>query len=134
MNLIKQKTNYDCALACLAMASGKKYDDIFDTEFCKRIEKATTCTGDDLEEAYSRAGFYRDKNRKNIYVLGSPISLVKQLIWGRKAMLQVPSLNYENSEHFIFWDGINLFDPSTKQTYNYLQNVIITRVTIFKEC
>lgn len=132
--LVKQKSNYDCALACLAMVSGKNYDEIFDSEFCERIEKATTCTDNDLVEAYRLAGFEKGKNMRSIYI-GPTVNavIVRQLIWGRRALIQVPSLNYNNCEHFIYWNGYEIFDPSNKQTYKYLQNVFPTYVVLFDE-
>lgn len=131
--LVQQRSNYDCALACLSMASGVNYEHLFEKEFCERIEKATTCTGLDLEEAYSRAGFTK-QNMKVVYVgyNQSPI-IIRSLLWGRRALIQVPSLNYEGSEHFIFWNGKEILDPSTKQTYKFLQNIYPTYITIFEE-
>ena len=132
--LVQQRTQYDCALACLAMVSGKPYDELWDAEFCERIEKATTCTDEDLVEAYRRAGFERDKNMRSVYV-GQNVNpiIVRALIWGRRAMIQVPSLNHEGSEHFVFWDGRRILDPSTKQTYKFLQHLFPTYVTVFDE-
>lgn len=132
--IVKQKSDYDCVLAVLSMASGRKYEDIFSEEFRQRIEDATTCTGDDLIEAYRLAGFEKDKNMRSIYI-GHNINpnVLRQLIWGRRAMIQVPSLNHEGSEHFIYWDGYNIFDPSNKQVYKYLQHVFPTYVMIFDD-
>lgn len=132
--LVKQRTNYDCALAVLAMVSGKPYEELFDPEFCARIETKTTCTGDDLIEAYCRAGFERDKNMRIIHVgYGVSPAIVRQLLWGRRAMIQVPSLNYEGSEHFVYWNGREILDPSTKQVYRYSQHLFPTYVMVFDE-
>lgn len=132
--MVKQRTNCDCALAVLSMASGREYDDLYDAEFCARIEAAKTCTGDDLIEAYRRAGFEKGKNLREIYVgQGQSMPVVRQMIWGRKAMIQVPSLNYEGVEHFIYWNGREILDPSTKQVYRYLQHLFPTYVMIFDE-
>lgn len=131
--LIKQRSNYDCALAVLAMASGKQYEEIFDAEFCARIEEKQTCTGDDLLEAYRRAGFVKGENLRTISTAHAMPHLPLQLIWGRRAMIQVPSLNYKGSEHFVYWDGKEILDPSNKQVYRYLQNIVPTYIIVFDE-
>lgn len=132
--LVKQRSNFDCALAVLAMVSGRPYGELFDAEFCARIEKAGTCSGDNLDEAYRRAGFV---NGENMWVFGPGLlrdyQLIRNLIRGRRAMIQVPSLNYEGSEHFIYWDGKLIHDPSNKQVYLFMQNVFPSYITIFDE-
>lgn len=132
--LVKQRSKFDCALACLAMVSGKQYEELFDPEFCARIEQKTTCSGDDLAEAYRRAGFVKDKNMRVIYIgYGASVPVIRQMLWGRRAMIQVPSLNYEGSEHFIYWNGREIFDPSNKQVYRFSQHIFPTYVSIFDE-
>lgn len=121
-------------MAVLAMASGREYGDLFDSEFCARIERATTCSGDNLDEACRRAGFVKGEN---MWVFGPGIvrdyQLIRNLLRGRRAMIQVPSLNYEGAEHFIYWDGKQIRDPSNKQVYQFMQHVFPSYVIIFDE-
>ena len=132
--IVKQRADYDCALAVLAMVSGRDYDEIFDADFCARINERKVCTGDDLIEAYARAGFEKGKNLHDVYTgYGINFPILRQLIWGRRAMIQVPSLNYVGSEHMIYWNGKEVIDPSNKQTYKFLQSVFPTYVMIFDE-
>lgn len=131
--LVKQRGDFDCVLATLAMAAGKPYEELFDEEFCQRIEDATTCDGDNLKEAYRRAGFTRDVDFQVIYIGNKGIRILRRLLWKRRALLQVPSLNYPDSEHFIYWDGDRLYDPSNKQTYDHMHAVFPTYITLFKD-
>lgn len=132
--LVKQRTNYDCALAVLAMATGKPYEELFDPEFCERVEEAKTCSGDNLDEAYRRAGFVKGETMWVFHPGVNPnYQLIRNLLRGRRAMIQVPSLNYEGAEHFIYWDGRQIHDPSNKQAYQYMQHVFPTYVMIFDE-
>jgi hypothetical protein len=128
----KQKHASDCALACLAMISGKDYDKIFSKKLIKAIEKAGTATGDNLDSAYVAAGYIKDKTYKVIYTAQDNVNTVQTMIWKRKALLQVDSLNYEGGMHLIYWNGEELIDPSNLQTYKFLKNISkIYYVTLF---
>lgn len=131
--IVKQRATYDCVLAVLAMASGKPYEEMFDPAFCQIVEQATKCSGDNLDEAYKRAGFINGENMWIVYFGNNEPRLARQMLMGRRAMIQVPSLNHEGAEHMIYWDGRQILDPSNKQVYKYLQHVFPTYVTIFNE-
>ena len=131
MSLVRQQGQYDCALACLSMMAGRPYDRLFNMDFRNKIEIATTCTDDDLLEAFKLAGFVKDVDTKTVYLGNTGTNVVRQLLWGRKAIIQLPSLNYDQSEHFIAWDGRAIFDPSNKQEYKFWQCVKPTLVILF---
>jgi ABC-type bacteriocin/lantibiotic exporter with double-glycine peptidase domain len=132
--VVKQKTKNDCALACLAMVSGKNYDKIFKKSLIKAIEKAGTATGDNLDAAYKAAGYIKDETYKVLYTAQDNANTVRSMIWKRKALLQVDSLNYEGGMHLIFWDGEKLIDPSNHQTYKFIKNIAkIYYVTVFSD-
>jgi len=130
--IVKQRYNSDCYLACLAMAASKPYEELFSKEFCNKIEEAKICSGSNLEEAILLAGFIKDETISSIYISwGNAPGLIKNLLWGRKAILQVPSLNKKGGSHAIFWTGSEIIDPSNKQTYFWLETVILEYVWIF---
>ena len=133
--MIKQRYEFDCILACLAMASGNDYDELWDMSFIEKIETAHTCTGDNLDEAFRRAGYIKDVNMKCVYVNPHSVSslAVRDLLWKRKAMIQVDSLNYERGMHMIYWTGTEILDPSPKQVYTWWQNIHPVYVWIFDD-
>lgn len=133
--MIKQRYESDCALACLAMVSGKDYDELWDVDFIDKIEKAHTCSGDNLDEVFKRAGYTKDVNMKCVYVNPHDVSslVLRNLLWKRKALIQVDSLNYERGMHMIYWTGTEILDPSTKQVYKWWQNIHPVYVWIFDE-
>lgn len=128
--LVQQRSGSDCTLACIAMAAGKPWDDLWSQSDIDELVANKGC-GD--EEPYMvRAGFTKnvDYKRFSMYDTLSQPDL-KRFLWKRRAMLSVPSLNTENGSHHVYWDGESLFDPSTKKTYAYLSSVFITNVIIF---
>jgi hypothetical protein len=134
IKVVKQRAVSDCVLACLAMASGKDYTTIFSKKLIKSIEKAGGAHGDTLDQAYSAAGYVKDKTYTDVYTAQANVSTIKALIWKRKAMLQVDSLNFDGGMHLIFWDGDKIIDPSNKQTYKFIKNIAkIYYVTVFND-
>lgn len=127
--MIKQRATSDCFLACLAMATNRPYEEMFNPEFCAKIEKAKGSSGKDLDEAIRLSGL-TSEDYKCIYVEGGNF---KQILWGRKAIIQVPSLNIEDGQHCIFWTGNEILDPSNKQIYRWLFHIFPVYVWIFNE-
>ncbi len=41
------------------------------------------------------------------------------LLWGRRALVQVKSKNYEGQSHMVFWNGRKVFDPSPLRTFEW---------------
>jgi hypothetical protein len=62
---------------------------------------------------------------------GAPPAYV---VWGRRAILAVPSLNGFKGWHDVYWDGAHLLDPSPKATYpDTLDGLTMLGWTIFDE-
>lgn len=57
----------------------------------------------------------------------------RRMIWGRRALVSVPSLNNEGGYHMIFWDGSNVLDPSLKKTYRTIEELNPTEIVLFRE-
>ncbi len=113
---LKQRSTNDCAITCLAMfldcpysvmrrivmayflRCKKKFDGMYYTD-----EKAI---GQIFGEEF-RVWHVTAKNRKKI---------VAKLV-GRPALVTVPSINCEKSNHAVYWDGRMLHDPSKLKRY-----------------
>lgn len=132
-NLVSQRRTYDCVLACLAMATGKNYEDLWPQEFCDAVEDAKGTSKNGLHDrALELAGLERGKDYISVYCGGFQPGLLRQMLWGRRACIQVPSLNHEGAQHFVYWDGFQLHDPSNKQRYQWLDHITPEWVTLLR--
>lgn len=101
MELIKQRTPYDCALACLVMVIGQDYDHVRskipDTgEGMYTNEILDTLDAFDIEWDYSKEVPVSDKDT---------------------FILTVPSKNVEGRLHSIVYHHGKVYDPSTRIQY-----------------
>lgn len=133
MKIVKQKGESDCVLATIAMAVRRPYSSMFRPSFRAKIEEERGCTNDLLKEAFRLAGLVDGENMKCVYTHILDKSVVLSMIWKRPAMIQVVSLNNRKGEHFIYWDGDELFDPSNKQVYLFVENLRPTYVWLLGE-
>lgn len=140
-DLIQQRTPHDCALACMAMLTGKTWEEtnaiighLVEYEGERRGMK-------DKQEALELLGFSNDyENGENVGTYSamrrpyciSP-EFFRSITWGRRALLSVPSLNNPGGWHMIYWDGAKLFDPSTKKTYAEWSDLKPNEIVIFRE-
>lgn len=136
--LIKQRTDIDCGVAALAMASGRDYDDVITTIGDAYDEDIGLQR---VQEALKRLGF------KNEFANGEPIgdivclsrdwcitpAFFRRLIWGRRALVTVPSLNTKGVWHMVYFDGSHVFDPSPKQTYTEYKQLEPNELVLFRE-
>jgi len=134
-SICKQRSTYDCMLACIAMAVQKPYEELWPEEFKKKIEDAHGTHGAVCREALEIAGLIIDKD---YWIVRLPMEWaahgsLRQLLNGRRALLQVPSLNNFGEQHIVFWSGETLHDPSNKQIYKWIEQCSIQNVWIFKE-
>lgn len=126
----------DCFLCSAAMAAGVSYDEAWnalddDLRACFAPE-AKGPMGDQCDKVLSALGFERVRVGART---GDPASapgdyfvlfmlpeyatsgFLRNVLWGRRALLQVPSKNYAGEQHIIYWDGRELHDPSNKRTW-----------------
>jgi ABC-type bacteriocin/lantibiotic exporter with double-glycine peptidase domain len=133
MRIVKQKGDSDCVLAVLSMAVNKPYSQMFKPKFCEAVEAADGCTQDLLKKAFKLAGLVEGENMRSLYTHQLDKHYIAALLWERRAMIQVTSLNYRKGEHFIYWDGKELFDPSNKQVYKFVENLRPTYLWLLKD-
>lgn len=137
--VFKQRNDYDCFLCCLAMAVQKAPASLFSQEIFDQIEKDKGSARHATTEhavLFERCGLVEDKDYYAIYLGGaSPKGNILDLLHGRRAMLQVMSLNNEPpAQHYVYWDGHTLHDPSNKQQYRWLKQCLSAGyVYIFNE-
>lgn len=130
----KQRHKSDCMLACVAMAVGRPYEELWPEEFQQEVAEAG-CNDKRDERALGIAGLTKDVDYRAVclQVTANEFRL-RQMLWGRRAILQVPSLNYERGQHAVYWDGATLHDPSNLQVYRWLDHCgTINWVWIFNE-
>jgi len=62
-------------------------------------------------------------------------STLRDFLWGRRALIQVPSLNFGGEQHVVYWDGSSLFDAaSAPRQYTKLEELPMTGyITWFNE-
>ena len=102
MELIKQKEFGGCGVACLAMVTGKKYDQILseiDDIFGRNLQNDGLSDAEIVSYLSEQPGFK------------SVRSTTTRPDW-RPAILTVPSLNYIGLLHYIVWDGERYLDPA----------------------
>lgn len=138
--MIKQRTPSDCAICCMAMLTGRPYEDVmqvvgdaFDPERGMRQE----------QKALQRLGFvYRFDNgrltddstmacRHRAFEIAP--EFFRGLAWGRRALLSVPSLNIPGGWHMVYYDGREVLDPSTRKTYSAFEELRPDDIVIFRE-
>jgi hypothetical protein len=144
--LITQRRDRDCYLCCVSMAASVSHayirGKLTHEELAEMDLKGTS--GPLLEKIMSIAGLTRGTHFQSIhagYLLTDAHDLVelktkmlRLLLWGRRAIIQVPSLNLDNEMHVVYWDGSALFDPSTKLRYERWEDVPLNNyITIFNE-
>ena len=129
MKMIKQRNDNDCMLAAVAMVAGKEYDDIYTPEFVQKVVDARGCNHELTMEVMARAGL----KPWTIYVHGHLDSYERRLLLGRTAVFSVASLNNRGGGHAVAWDGRDVFDPSPKLIYQWLEHLVIETIYTFDE-
>jgi hypothetical protein len=115
------------------MLVDKKIEDVFPGDFRSDIEEKKGTHGDDIDLAFQMAGFWRDKDYWSLPVFRGDEKAFLSMLKGRKAMIQVPSLNKEKSSHMVFWDRMELKDPSNLNVYNWLYLLKPEYIWIFNQ-
>lgn len=143
---ITQRNYNDCMLACIAMAAGKDYDELWSPELVQEIVESRGVSNDRANKLLEHAGFHPYVNgdegkivwRHNLSA-GVPLcdGLLRNMLQGRRAILSVPSLNHLGGWHAVYWDGGELFDPNKgfdgKQHYQWLEHLTVRTIWIFDE-
>lgn len=126
--LVTQKTGSDCVLAAIAMAVGKSYDEAWTAE---DTDAVTECRGiNDYTPWMARQGLQEYVDYKQVWTHDN--ATLSAMLWGRRAILAVASLNIDGGWHAVYWDGERLYDPSNKNTFTYLHTCRVYRVVLLR--
>lgn len=133
MQIYKQRADYDCMLACLSTAVQKSYEELWTEEWKRLAQDKRGIYGDMIDTAFEHAGLRKNTDYWCVNIPEFiPLSHVRQLLNGRRAILQVRSLNVEGW-HLVYWAGEQLYDPSNKQTYKWMDQCYPVYVWVFNE-
>jgi len=135
--LVKQRTRMDCAICCMAMLTGRGYGDVM-AAVGDAFNPVKGLRHD--QQALRRLGFRFE------YLNGHPVgdAVVRLrgilapefflcLAWGRCALISVPSLNYADSFHMVYYDGRRVFDPAPKKTYRTFADLRPNEMVLFRK-
>lgn len=117
--LVQQRTDGDCAVACIAMFAKVSYDTVIKDCFEGRDPYGVNCPEE--AAALTKLGIY-----------GASVPRFVDSVAG---ILTVPSLNTRNQWHAVFTDGEKLFDPQngreSKKFYDCSPyDVLVKRTTV----
>lgn len=134
--MVRQHGDRDCFLCCMCMALGLSYEQMtqqVSPALVQRIQQEGTFSEDialvmrllGLDTKVQVRSFYRHDPALSY---GSSAEFARDMLWGRRALIQVKSLNVEGGRHIVYWDGEQLFDPSNQRIYLWdtLQPLYIT--------
>lgn len=134
MQIYKQRADYDCLLACLATAVQKPYEDLWSDEWKQIAQNKRGIHGDMVDTAFEQVGLHKNTDYWSVVIWGqSPMQMIRDLLNGRRAILQVRSLNNQGAGHFVYWAGEQLYDVSNKQQYQWIDQCFPEYVWIFNE-
>ncbi len=89
LDLVRQKTDNDCMLACLATFSSSSYDDI------KLV----------MHKLKLKLPLSNDGGMQILEHMGYKPILLKTWVWHVPGILTVPSLNFPGFNHVVVWSG-----------------------------
>jgi hypothetical protein len=134
--LIKQRTDTDCNLCCLAMALGITYEEM---ESCLTLADAPTLAKSGMsnpmeDRLLAVKGYVPEAHFRRLYPQSHLVQthFLRHILWGRRAVLTVMSKNNNDGMHAIYWDGKALFDPTQKKAYEW-HEVEINEILMFME-
>lgn len=120
--LIKQRDSYDCGIACLAMALNLSWEDVMQAmpEEHKPVLVEKGMSDKMYHALFANLGLVNDVDYTTRYYGNHWCNyrFFKNMLWGRRAICEVRSKNYPEGFHFIYWNGHDVFDPSTMLTYS----------------
>ena len=133
--LIQQRSGNDCVLAAIAMAAGKeRWSDLWTED---DLAKCIKDGGIREESVYlTRAGFAKE-DWLLIHTSYTNSHMVQNLLWRRRALLSVASLNNRGGSHMVYWDGERIWDPHEGhwdqgfQYFKHITTLLISEVILF---
>jgi hypothetical protein len=113
---IQQQNYKGCAIACLAMAAGVSYDEMF---------RVVEVYFDAIRPRDGYDGMNDEDERQILLHFGFRMMPVRRFgdglrayVGNNPAILCVPSINMPTYNHAVFWTGRELHDPSPYKKYS----------------
>lgn len=123
--LIRQRTNDQCAIAAIAMATGLDYDYVLNMglltgNYTNGNGTHTASLLNSLSVPY-----------KSIYDHSKRISNTHwaEMLWGRRALLSVESINNEGGTHIVFWNYSEILDPQNGNEFDGVVKNFFTMIS-----
>lgn len=136
--LISQRSPSDCAFCCVAMALGISYEALeakAGAAFMHLMNNGAGCDAAMERALFSAIGLVRDADftERHFGLSWCNYAHARGILWGRRAIITVRSLNIEDGFHAVFWNGAELFDPSPKKRYAQLTEFDPLSAILFRE-
>jgi|CXWL01.1.fsa_nt_gi hypothetical protein len=132
---VDQRTDHDCVFVCLAMVLGLTYEQAAARAGAAFMEilQVQGCTGVMEDALYAAFGLKKDVDYvERVY---SPhwgtVGGIKNMLWGRRAMVTVRSKNIPDGWYMLYWDGEKVYDPSRKKRYESWDEVEPVEMVLF---
>lgn len=112
--IIRQRTDSDCGICCIAMMAGVSYETAMQaagTDFVDGVAPEA------VAPILKRLGF-KAQDIETIPLDRDGSDDFKGILRGRRALVSVRSINEPGANHMLFWNQDRLIDPSprVKQT------------------
>lgn len=144
--LVEQRAESDCAICTISMATGLPYETTLQVGLDSEQYVVDYGTRDDAK-ILRLLGWYQDNMAghskvpsvyrgafRSLYLpWGISPDLLRAWIWGRRAIIVVPSLNLEDGSHSIYYDGHHVLDPSRKNRYTEFDKLKPTNALVFRD-
>ncbi len=136
--LVEQREKSDCAICCIAMATGLSYEEVM------------AAAGDAYQPGKGTNREYEILQRlgyKYTFERGEPVGDIvarhrdwcispeffRSMLWGRRALVSVPSVNFAGGHHMVYWDGRRIWDPSRLKRYETVDQLLPDGIVLFRE-
>lgn len=136
--LITQRTDYDCTVCCLAMMLGLSYETVGAAipGYHAEIERTGTSKGinDDQVQSFLKRCGVRSRVLRAMVLGGRSRQInsdrFKPMLWGRQAIIDLPSLNLPGGFHSAYFDGRDLHDPSPGDRYSWKTAIVLSAMVV----
>lgn len=119
--LVKQRNGSDCGICCLAMVTNRPYEEVLQVVGdAYSPEDGMVNTPIALERlGYVREDVLAARNGFRVFDVDEDATpLGMHILFGRRAILSVPSLKTKGGWHLVYWTGQQLLDPGSNPDRN----------------
>jgi len=107
--VLKQRNTWDCSICCMAMATGRSYEDVLEVYLS---------SPDDARRWELGIGTSTTSVLRVLTLLGWKPVMTHGVALSYVGIVSVASINFPGKLHHVYWDGQKVMDPSTLQTHD----------------